>query len=496
MVEFHPEILYFGPSDSSRSPLADYAYNYIAALQQDKSLTIVSVLDNKTAEELDGKSEGVSGVIKQTNLALIDRAELPDQVIHAEISRMTKREFWGAQYVARKRKDCPLVLVFHKPPDLPEAVKPPPRQQNPRFFERFLFNFSAWLSNIGQRHLRRIFLNRAAVLLGPSRRAAEILAQRYPEYRNKIGIIRPMRIGPLPPEDLAPHPRDEEGQKVRITFIGSIRPGRGVEELLNALAFLDNRKREYLSGIHVRIRGKITREMVENGFLEAIRERIKTLRLAYCVDFQPGVMTEYQMNELLIDSDIFVLPYLPGACDGTSFVLLRAQAWALAVVASDVGAVGEMIRNGEDGLLYPSGDSMALADRLEKLLDDPELRVRLATNLREKALKLYAPEKVALQLRELYEEVLLAHNEKRPVRMPRHMLIEEAGKTISAILQEEEPVLDALRAAVEPSASPEETGEPQVVKDPVEQGFGNENQSEPFVKPDLENAPVKEGEHV
>jgi glycogen synthase len=48
------------------------------------------------------------------------------------------------------------------------------------------------------------------------------------------------------------------------------------------------------------------------------------------------------------------------------------------VVATAVGGVPELVRNGENGLLVPAGDADALADAIRRLVSEPGLRERLA----------------------------------------------------------------------------------------------------------------------
>jgi glycosyltransferase involved in cell wall biosynthesis len=61
-------------------------------------------------------------------------------------------------------------------------------------------------------------------------------------------------------------------------------------------------------------------------------------------------------------------------------VIYEAQAAGCVVVASDLGGMSEMIRAGEDGLLFPPGDSAALAQVLKNLCEDRPMVARLATN--------------------------------------------------------------------------------------------------------------------
>lgn len=61
---------------------------------------------------------------------------------------------------------------------------------------------------------------------------------------------------------------------------------------------------------------------------------------------------------------------------------LEAMAMGKVVVASNVGALEEMIRDGETGLLFEKGDRAALADAIRRVATNPDLRSRLAANAR------------------------------------------------------------------------------------------------------------------
>jgi glycosyltransferase involved in cell wall biosynthesis len=85
------------------------------------------------------------------------------------------------------------------------------------------------------------------------------------------------------------------------------------------------------------------------------------------------------VRDLLARSDIFVLATLS---EGMPLALLEAMAEGLPAVASSVGGVPEIVKDGENGLLVPAGDAAALARALHRLLTDADLRIRLGSAAR------------------------------------------------------------------------------------------------------------------
>jgi glycosyltransferase involved in cell wall biosynthesis len=94
-------------------------------------------------------------------------------------------------------------------------------------------------------------------------------------------------------------------------------------------------------------------------------------------------------------ADLFVLPSRvakDGDRDGLPNVLLEAGSQELALVASDVAAVPELIEDGVSGCLVPADDAAALARAIEALIRDPALRLRLGRAARASVLERFAME--------------------------------------------------------------------------------------------------------
>jgi len=97
---------------------------------------------------------------------------------------------------------------------------------------------------------------------------------------------------------------------------------------------------------------------------------------------------------------------LPSANEGTPVVAIEALASERPVVATRVGGVPDVVDDGEDGFLVEVGDIPALADRLEQLARDPELRARMGKVGRERVVPRYRVERLVDDVDALYRELL------------------------------------------------------------------------------------------
>ena len=88
------------------------------------------------------------------------------------------------------------------------------------------------------------------------------------------------------------------------------------------------------------------------------------------------------MPGLLAACDFFLWP---AVSEAYGMALVEAQAAGLPVVAGREGGVGDIVREGESGLLAPPRDAAALADLAAFLLRDAGLRARLAQGARSHA---------------------------------------------------------------------------------------------------------------
>jgi glycosyltransferase involved in cell wall biosynthesis len=100
--------------------------------------------------------------------------------------------------------------------------------------------------------------------------------------------------------------------------------------------------------------------------------------------------------------DVFTLS---SEFEGLSIAVIEALALGKPVVVTNVGGLPEVIEDGRQGHIVPTGDAGALADRILRLLRDPELRTRMGAAGRARA-KAFDIRRSVGRMEEVYEELL------------------------------------------------------------------------------------------
>jgi glycosyltransferase involved in cell wall biosynthesis len=106
---------------------------------------------------------------------------------------------------------------------------------------------------------------------------------------------------------------------------------------------------------------------------------------------------------LLHRSDIFVLPSLQ---DNMPLSLIEAQIAGNAVVISNAGGMPEMVKDGQTGFVFPSGESDPLFHHLNNLLENDALRNTISFNIRQWALKYWSINTMTERLVTIYNELI------------------------------------------------------------------------------------------
>lgn len=162
-------------------------------------------------------------------------------------------------------------------------------------------------------------------------------------------------------------PKDDtcQNEPIEIMYVGRLAHEKGIRYLVYAIDEL--KKSKWNVCLKICGEGPEKKELVSLCKDLNIEDEVKFM------DF----LTENSLREAYLESDIFVLPSLS---EGTPKVLLEAMAKALPVIATDVGGVSSIIKNGENGILINPKSSEEISKAILRIIDDLSLRKNIIKN--------------------------------------------------------------------------------------------------------------------
>ncbi|MEM9435392.1 MAG: glycosyltransferase family 4 protein [Pseudomonadota bacterium] len=191
--------------------------------------------------------------------------------------------------------------------------------------------------------------------------------------------VDPARYGASPD-------RGEAGSE--IVFVGRLAAVKGVLVLLEAVAQLAN--------AYPQARVTLIGDGPERARIEA---RVAALGLGDRVTFT-GYLTQTEVAARLASASIFALPSF---AEGVPVVLMEAMAAELPVVATRIAGIGELVTDGEAGLLVPPGDVKSFSAAIETLLADPKQRIAMGRAGRAAVVASYDIAQEAARLGQLFD---------------------------------------------------------------------------------------------
>lgn len=117
-----------------------------------------------------------------------------------------------------------------------------------------------------------------------------------------------------------------------------------------------------------------------------------------------GSIPHQQLPPFFAAADVVVLPSFPPESFG--MVLLEAMACAKPVIAHNIPGVRSVVSDDHDGLLAQPGDLEDLISKIQYLINDPEIALRMGANGRHKVNERYVWSQVVDRLEYLYRQVL------------------------------------------------------------------------------------------
>lgn len=208
----------------------------------------------------------------------------------------------------------------------------------------------------------------------------------------------------VPLDRFAPVPRMPGPEGLRILSVGRLVAQKGFEILLDACRQLIQRG--------VRFRCSIAGD---GPLRRRLLSRIRANGMQHYVRLQ-GILIGRELTDAYRHADLFVLPCVVsdrGDADVLPVVLTEAMATGLPVIATPVGAIPELIRDGWNGRLVPRGQPDRLAEAVAQLDADPETRRTLGRRARAFVEQEYDVQSTAASLARLLHYGALREDRRR-----------------------------------------------------------------------------------
>jgi glycosyltransferase involved in cell wall biosynthesis len=244
--------------------------------------------------------------------------------------------------------------------------------------------------------LHRLLVRRLDALVANSHYIRENTLETYPIEPSKVKVIH-YGLGDeaLGNPDRAEEIRKELGGRRNTVLVGMV---ASLSEGKRQDLFVQAAKR--ISGLHPECRFIIVGIPGQVAYAKRIREMIETMGLEEQV-----IMTGFleDVPSLMQALDVLVLP---SNNEAFGIVLLEAMANSRAIVGSDSGAIPEIVRHGENGLLFLPGNADSLAEAILQLIRSPEERVEMGEQGRRLFHERFCLDREVADTEELYRFLL------------------------------------------------------------------------------------------
>ena len=161
----------------------------------------------------------------------------------------------------------------------------------------------------------------------------------------------------------------KESNRVRFGFIGIILPAKGLDVLINAF---NNIKGDQ---VDLRIYGRLFPYQGFEYYPRYVKRLVKNANIQFM-----GRFDHNNVAKIFSEIDILVVPSI--WYENSPFVIQEAILAGIPVIASDIGGIPELVKNGENGLLFKPNDADNLYEKISLILDNPALIENLRQNIK------------------------------------------------------------------------------------------------------------------
>lgn len=194
-------------------------------------------------------------------------------------------------------------------------------------------------------------------------------------------------------ENIVAPPQKKEMQrkddKCHLLYLGLIDKSKGIFDLLDVLyEHVD----EFRNSVMLHIGG--------NGDVDSLKDKIEQYGLTEMVVYE-GFVSGIKKVDLLLGCDAFILP---SYTEGLPVSILEAMSYGKPILSTPVGGIPEIVKQNENGILFPPGDEVAIYESIKIIVTDISLRDCMGKESKNKS-KIYLPEYVTSSLNKLYKNI-------------------------------------------------------------------------------------------
>lgn len=181
----------------------------------------------------------------------------------------------------------------------------------------------------------------------------------------------------------------ETKEVLTLGYIGRVASAKGMDELLEACEILKNEKTPFKLVIAGSEREGV---MYLSRFAEKLGDNFEYV----------GVVSGEMKTNFLKAIDIFVLP---SYFEGLPISLLETMGFGSVPVTTNVGSIGTVVHDEENGLFIRMKNSNDIVDKVKRLIADRGLYDRLSKNAKDTIFSSFDPQKYILQLQSIYQSL-------------------------------------------------------------------------------------------
>ena len=187
--------------------------------------------------------------------------------------------------------------------------------------------------------------------------------------------------------DAKSYSKEINSNHVDILYLGRIEPNKGMNVLYDALK---QWKKEYVV-FTLHFAGV---EQGGNGYIEKFQQLLDK-NFVY-----EGLVSGKKKDELLKKCQIFILPSF---YEGLPISLLESMSFGLVPIVTNVGSIGEYVKDRENGLIIKVNDTNSIIDALKSLSQDVDLLQRLSKAAQQTIFTQFSPQEYISKLNQIYK---------------------------------------------------------------------------------------------